>query len=134
MLELLHGDGAVIGESAGAGSGGGPRPLGGVASAGEETELRQLQAWVAERGFDRGRYLHEVSDEATGEALAVLDLAWPEGLQRELSEPVALLLDEGPELLALANRQGYRCFTDIASFKDYVARELLGEDAGRTAA
>jgi hypothetical protein len=134
MLELLHGDGAVIGESAGAGSEGGPRPLGGVASAGEDTELRQLQAWVAERGFDRGRYLHEVSDEATGEALAVLDLAWPEGLQRELSEPVALLLDEGPELLALANRQGYRCFTDIASFKDYVARELLGEDAGRTAA
>jgi len=36
----------------------------------------------------------ELTDLESGEPLAVLDLAWPEGLQAEQSEPVALLLDE----------------------------------------
>jgi hypothetical protein len=130
MLDLLHGDGAPIGEAQASTGSTVPEtpPLGGVGSAEEEAELRALQDWVAARGFDRGTYLHELADEASGTALAVLDLAWPEGLQRELSEPVTVLLDEGPDLLALANRHGFRCFTEIASFKNYVARELLGED------
>ena len=85
------------------------------------------------QGLPAGEFLHELADPESGDAVAVLDLAWPEGLQAGLSEPVALLVDEGPELLACANRFGFRCFTDIAGFKRYVSRDVTA-DEGRDAA
>ena len=36
----------------------------------------------------------DLEDPVTGELQAIVDLAWPEGLQPGLSQPVALLLDE----------------------------------------
>ncbi len=59
---------------------------------------------------------------------AIFDLAWPEGLGQGLSRPVALLLDEGPEIEEAANRAGFRFFTDIAEFRGYVRREILALD------
>ena len=61
----------------------------------------------------------------TGHALAILDLAWPEGLQVGLSEPVAVLLNEGPELLKIVNQQGYRYFTEVEGFKGYVETQVI---------
>ncbi len=60
--------------------------------------------------------------------MAVLDLAWPDGLQAGLSVPVALLINEGPETEEAANRAGYRYFTDVDEFRAYVRREILAED------
>lgn len=48
---------------------------------------------------------------------AVFDLAWPSGLQEGLSEPVAVLINEGADVLSVASRAGFRCFTGIDEFK-----------------
>ena len=58
------------------------------------------------------------SDEGTH--LATLDLAWPDGIQEGLSEPVALLLNEPKEVHEIVNNAGYRYFTDADTFLKYV--------------
>ena len=58
----------------------------------------------------------------------MLDLAWPDGLQEGLSQPVALLIDEGQETEEAANRAGYRYFTDAESFRAYVRKEILAAE------
>jgi len=107
--------------------------LGGVDSAEEEELLLGLNRWVTEQGLPEGSYLHELANEETGTAIAVLDLAWPDGLQEGLSQPAAVLIDEGPEVLACANRSGFRCFTSIEDFKAYVVREVLVQSASEAA-
>ena len=72
-----------------------------------------------------GELCFELADQETGEPVAVFDLAWEKGLQEGLSQPVALLLNEPPEILALANAHGFRYFTDVESFKRYVNEEIL---------
>ena len=42
-----------------------------------------------------------------------------------LSEPVAVLLNEGPELLKIVNQQGYRYFTGVEGFKGYVETQVM---------
>ena len=49
------------------------------------------------------------------------------GVQFELSEPVAVLLDETSELISLASSGGLRCFTSTAAFKAYVGRLGKGD-------
>jgi hypothetical protein len=44
-----------------------------------------------------------------------------------LSEPVAILLNESHDLMAMASSRGYRVFTQVEAFKNYVAREVLAE-------
>ena len=61
------------------------------------------------------------SAEATGQAIAVIDLAWPDGLQVGLTEPVALMIDEDPDLRDRVSQTGYRVFTDEDSLKEYVS-------------
>lgn len=130
MLDLLHGDAEIL------------RPMGvkkvdeqqvtaevripgGVDSAEEEALVLGVNDWVAARHLPEGQYLYELADGETGEALAVLDLAWPNGLQEGLSVPVALLIDEEPEVVAVASRCGFMCFTVIDEFKRYVERDVL---------
>jgi hypothetical protein len=50
------------------------------------------------------------------------------GVQEELSQPVAVLLNEDSDTLAIASAAGFRCFTDTKSFKRYVRREVLAAD------
>jgi hypothetical protein len=57
--------------------------------------------------------------------MAVLDLAWPSGVQAELSQPAALLLNEEAATVTVASQAGYRCFTDIRTFQRYVELEIL---------
>ena len=72
---------------------------------------------------------YDFADPATGEQKAVFDMAWPNGIQEELSQPVVVLLNENYETLAIASQAGYRCFTAIADFKRYVQAEILVQDA-----
>ena len=67
----------------------------------------------------------ELLEEADGQVVGYLDLAWPKGLQEGLSQPVALLIDEGPETEEAANKAGFRFFTEVDSFRSYVEREVL---------
>ena len=57
----------------------------------------------------------------------MFDLAWPQGLQEELSQPVAVLLYEEAGTMAIASQAGYRCFTSVEAFKTYVRNEILAE-------
>jgi len=98
---------------------------GGVESEAEEQRLQACNAWVVQQGLPEGEYLYELADPLTGEPLAVLDLAWPNGLQEGYSQPVALLIDEGRETEEAANRAGYRYFTDVDAFCAYVQQEIL---------
>lgn len=100
-----------------------------ISSEYEEEELKALNDWVEAQGLSRGVLAFDLANEATGEQEAVLDLAWQNGIQEELSQPVAVLLNENAETLAFANRAGFRSFTSTWDFKDYVQREILASQA-----
>ncbi|MDZ7697757.1 MAG: hypothetical protein U5R49_12820 [Deltaproteobacteria bacterium] len=89
--------------------------------------MEAINAWVKEQGFPSGQLSYEFSDPDTGKQQAILDLVWPNGIQEELSPPVAVLLNETAETIAIANRAGFRCFTSSEDFKNYVREELLVE-------
>ena len=121
MEDLLHGDTRWFEGAAK------PEPVavpGGIASDEEEAEIEALGEWVEAQGLPRGQMAFDYTDPETGEQIAVFDLAWPDGVQTELSQPVAVLLDEGDETLALAAKAGYRCFTRTQDFREYVATEI----------
>lgn len=124
MEELLHGDSRWLGGPAAAAP---ARPAvgGGIASDEEEAELEGLNDWIESEGLPRGILAYDLADAETGAQLAVLDLAWPSGLQEELSQPVAVLLDEEAATIRTASEAGFRCFTDSKSFRRYVKSEVL---------
>ncbi len=99
---------------------------GGVEDAEEQAILKAVNEWLRGHGLPDGRIEHELTDPSTGSPLAILDLAWPNGLQEGYSAPVALLLEEPPETLRIANDYGFRYFTSAAAFKHYVEDEVLG--------
>jgi hypothetical protein len=127
MEELLHGDtGWIVGPAAPivttivAGSG--------VTDEEEEGQLEGLSDWMEARGLPRGTMSYDLADPVSGQHIALLDLAWPSGIQEELSQPVALLLNEHNGTIALASQSGFRCFTSIAEFKKHVQAEVLAEE------
>lgn len=99
--------------------------LGSIGSEDEERAVRECNEWIVERGLPPGTLLLELVDQTSGEPTALLDLAWPDGLQEGLSQPVALLLEEDEPVEAAANRAGFRFFTSVAEFKSYVRGEVL---------
>ena len=99
--------------------------LGGIETEEEEQTIRELNGWLVQRGLPEGESPFELADPITGEPLAVIDIAWPTGLQEGYSQPVALLLNEELETGEIVNRAGYRYFTDVDSFKKYVEREIV---------
>ena len=125
MEELLHGD---IRWLAGAPAAT-PVPIavgGGITSEEEEAELEALNDWVESEGFPRGVVAYDFADPQSGEQKAVFDLAWPKGIQEELSQPVAVLLNEEAGTIAIASQAGFRCFTSTDEFRRYVNVEIVG--------
>ena len=127
MEDLLHGDNRWLA---------GPTAAvtavtvvsGGITSEQEEEELETLSEWMEAQGLPRGLLAYDFADAATGKQNAVFDLAWPNGVQEELSQPVAVLLNESAEMIAIASQAGYRCFTTIEEFKRYVGSEILAAE------
>ena len=101
---------------------------GGIESEEEETILTSVREWVSEHSLAEGQVEYGLTHPETGERLAVLDLAWPDGLQEGLTEPVALLLDEEAATLQIANDHGFRHFTSADAFKRYVETDVLALD------
>lgn len=99
--------------------------IGGVETEEEERIIQECNEWVVQHGLPEGQYMYELADPSTGEPLGVIDLAWPNGLQEGYSEPVALLLNEGPEIEEMVNQAGFHYFTDAGAFRAYVEREVL---------
>ncbi len=129
FADLLHGDPKWLAEARPATAEPAPAPPGGIASEAEERELEALNDWIAARDLPRGALAFDHADPATGAQMAVFDLAWPDGLQPGLTGPVAVLLNEPAELLAIASAAGYRCFTSGAAFRAYVEGEILRGEA-----
>lgn len=102
---------------------------GGVLSKDERQTLVTCNEWIERQGLPEGEFAFELSDAVTGEPVAVLDLAWPDGLQAGYSQPVTVLIDEGEDAEAAANRAGYRYFTNVESFYTYVRSEVLALEA-----
>lgn len=128
MEELLHGDirwlagpAASIPVVVAAG--------GGITSEEEEQELESVNEWIESQGLPRGIMAYDFADPATGEQKAVFDLAWPNGIQEELSQPVVVLLNETTETIATASQAGFRCFSNTGEFKKYVEEEILVQGA-----
>jgi hypothetical protein len=125
LAELLHGDTYWLTGETRRAEAAAPIVIGGITSEGEEADLTALNDWVEAQGLPRGQMPFDHAEPETGEQRAAFDLAWPDGLQEGLSQPVAVLLDEGPETLAIASNAGFRCFTSVKGFKDYVQTEVL---------
>ena len=98
---------------------------GGIGDDQEEAVLNSLNDWLSAQSLPEGRMEHELAHPDTGEPLAILDLAWPNGLQEGFSDPVALLLGEEQQTLQIANDYGFRHFTNAEAFKRYVEAEVL---------
>jgi len=126
LAELLHGDIRWL-EGAEPAVQAPPVVLGEISSKDEEEELEAANAWVKEQGLPGGIISYEFTNPETGEQQAAFDLAWPNGLQAGLSQPVALLLNEPIETIAFANLVGFRCFTSSDDFKRYVEEKILME-------
>jgi len=127
MEELLHGDTRWLK---------GPVAIsqtavvvgGGISCEEEEEQLLALNDWIDNQSLPRGILAYDFADSVTGQQKAVFDLAWPNGIQEELSQPVAVLLNESAEVIAFASQAGYRCFTTIEDFKRYVMAEILVQE------
>ncbi|MFA5265433.1 MAG: hypothetical protein WC378_16560, partial [Opitutaceae bacterium] len=128
MEELLHGDTRWLTEPNAAVSIA-VAFSGGIASEEEEEKLESLNDWMEQQGLPHGLLAYDFADPTTGEQKAVFDLAWPNGIQKELSQPVAVLLNESSEVIALASQAGFRVFTTVAEFKQYVESEILVQGA-----
>ncbi|MBT5270894.1 MAG: hypothetical protein HOL70_15775, partial [Candidatus Marinimicrobia bacterium] len=100
--------------------------FGGISDEDEEAELQGVNDWMESIQLPLGVLGYEQADADTGVLQASLDLAWPTGVQEGLSDPVALLLNEPNETLAVASQAGFRCFTTTAAFKQYVEAEIVG--------
>jgi hypothetical protein len=102
---------------------------GGITSPEEEDQLEALNDWMVAQELPPGLLAYDFADAVTGEQKAVFDLAWPNGIQEELSQPVVVLLNEGAETIAIASQAGYRCFTLTEKFKNYVNAEILAGES-----
>jgi hypothetical protein len=127
MEELLHGETRWLEGPAA------PEPVpvtvpGGITSEEEEQELEALNDWMEKQGLPGGTISYDFADPDTGQQRAVFDLAWPNGIQEELSQPVALLINEGAEVLSIASQAGYKCFTKAEDLRAYVRTDILAED------
>ena len=132
LAALLHGETLLLDNSRGA------RLskkvlLGGISGQEERSELEKLNVWVVSEGYAAGEFSWDLVDQETGEQRAILDLVWPNGVQIELSEPVAVLLNESAELISLASSSGFRCFTSAEAFQSYI-RKLNSAKQGTVAA
>lgn len=98
-----------------------------IASKDEENLLLECNLWLMNQGLPEGEFSYEIIDEATGELKVTIDLAWANGLQEGLSQPVALLIDEEKETDEAVNRAGFRFFTGFEEFQKYVKTDILAE-------
>jgi hypothetical protein len=127
MEELLHGDSRWLTSTSSFERM--PVQIGGsISNEDEEQELKAINQWVVSQSLPKGLIPYTFTNEEDSNKQAIFDLAWPSGLQEELSQPVAVLLNEGPEVVAFASQSGFRVFTEVDAFKKYVRNEVLGEE------
>lgn len=91
--------------------------------ANEDEEILELSYWMKENGLSGGEINYELK--INDNDSIIIDLAWPDGIQNNLSEPVAIMIDEDNTNISKVNLQKYRVFEDSKSFKDYIINNYL---------
>lgn len=86
---------------------------------------------MEQRGLPAPEVEYELCDEG-GKLLAVLDLAWPDGIQPGLTRPVALLLNGAKEVQAILNEKNFLYFDSIDGLKRYVSSSMPGPTDGES--
>ncbi|MDA7984414.1 MAG: DUF262 domain-containing protein [Alphaproteobacteria bacterium] len=125
MQDLLHGDLRWLSDGVSTAMPESPQSGEDARDRQEESEISEINDWMVAKGLPKGALDFDCSDPDTGQQKAVFDLAWPNGIQEGLSHPVAVLLNEDAETMAVANQSGFLGFTSAADFKRYVATEIL---------
>ncbi len=105
----------------------------GVTSEAEEHQLEALNDWVAAQILPRGVLNYELKSLPDDEVSILCDLAWPQGLQENLSQPVAMLLKRPSAVLATVSQAGFLCFTRPDELKSYVQNKIAAEQPGSSA-
>lgn len=100
---------------------------GGIDSADEQAEIDALCEWIANHKLVSGEVEYELIDSVSGEQTATVDLAWPDGIQVGLSQPVALALNEAATTVKRIADAGFRCFESTEELKEYIAVTCLGD-------
>lgn len=103
-------------------------PTGGIGGEEEEQAIMDLLKWAEEQGLPLPQLGYEIADANTGDLLAVIDAAWPDGLQEGLSQPVAVLLEEPEYVQQTVNQAGYLYFTSVEAFKEHATDEVLAAE------
>ena len=102
-----------------------------IVSSPDEAALGDIVAWCTAHGIPQPQVHYEVCDATTGAVLAEVDAAWPQGIQEEYSEPVALLLERDEVTEEALNTAGYRFFTSTDALYHYLnAARNCSSDAG----
>ena len=94
----------------------------------EAVTLANANSFALRHGLPAGEAAYEIVAEDTGE-LITLDLAWPNGLQVGYSRPVALLIDEDIAVRLAAGDAGFKAFTTLSAFRQYVEQDILADAA-----
>jgi hypothetical protein len=90
----------------------------------EEKLLIELNQWVVSQGLPSGVLNYQIPDQSNQE-FEILDVAWPDGMQMNLSQPVAVLPDGRNGASEAAAQAGFRVFTSVEKFKAYVMHDVL---------
>ena len=90
----------------------------------ERSELERLASWAVEQGLSEPERDLEISDPESGRPIAVAELAWPDGLQAGLGDPVVLDLELSHEGEAHLAALGYRAFSDPAHLRTFIENYL----------
>lgn len=91
----------------------------------EEAMIADIRSWMIEQGLDAGQIDYALPD-GNGNQPVILDLAWPNGVQPGLTDRVALLLNEPPEVAEAAGNYSYVPYTDASKFRAYCQTLLDG--------
>lgn len=92
----------------------------------DSTILESANHLALGHGLPAGEMAHDIIDRDSNE-LVTVDLAWPDGLQVGLSQPVALLTDEDEFVRQAASKAGFRVFTTLADFRQHLERDIIAE-------
>lgn len=97
--------------------------IGGITDQEEESMLYATNDWIKKQGLPEGEMQFELLYDEN--KIAIIDLAWQQGIQTGLSKPVALILNEDKEIEDVLNKAGYLFFTNAENFKEYVKSDIL---------
>jgi len=90
----------------------------------DDEDILDVGQWMRDKGLPEGLANFELIDEK-GNVLMIIDIAWPQGIQSELSEPLALLKNESDSNYGIVNRYGYKYFTNLEEFKSYIEAHYI---------